>query len=161
MHNFMCRFWWLLSAERSRGVRTYRYRRRPCCFPDQGGRCWWIQLVPPKRQYTFTRVKGVISQQTVEDMRTSKLTTLGSHNNKNNIHIQNVYLICIPSMCKCELRKGRRVGRVLRHLCRPCAHEDIHPARQYHRQGLHQVSAEYKSIMSPQQDTFEGSLEAM
>jgi hypothetical protein len=64
-------------------------------------------------------------------------------------------------MYKYELRNGRRVGRVLCHLCTPCAHEDIHPARQYHRQGLQQVSAEYKSITSPQQDTFEGSLEAM
>ena len=50
-------------------------------------------------------------------------------------------------MYKYELRNGRRVGRVLRHLCTLCAHEDIHPARQYHRQGLQQVSAEYKSII--------------
>ena len=161
MHNFTRRFWWLLSAVTSRGVRAYWYRRRPCCFPDQGGRWWWGQQVSPKRQYTFTGVQGVISEQTVKTWRTPNLTTIGSHKNKNPIHIQNVYLIFIPSIYKHELRNGRRVGRVLRRLCTLCAHEDIHPARQYHRQGLQQVSAEYKSIMSPQQDTFEGSLEAM
>lgn len=95
-----------------------------------------------------------------KDMRTANLTTVRSHKNKNTIHIQNVSLIFIPSMYKYELRNGRRVGRVLRHLCTLCAHKDIDPARQYHRQGLQQVSVEYKSIVSPQ-DTFEGSLEAM
>lgn len=91
----------------------------------------------------------MISQQTVTttvDRRTSNLTPVGSHKNKIPIHIQNVSLIFIPSMCKYELSNGRRVGRVLRHLCTLCAHEDIYPAHQYHRQGLQQASAEYKSL---------------
>lgn len=49
-------------------------------------------------------------------------------------------------MYKYELRNGRRVGRVLRHLCTLCAHEDVHPAHQYHRQDLQQVYAKYKYL---------------
>ena len=103
-----------------------------------------------------------MSQQTVKTtvkMRASNLTTLGSHNNKNSVHIENVSLIFIPSIKKYELLHGRRVGRVLRHLCTLCAQEDIHPAHHCHKQDVQQVFAEYKSIISSQQDTFKGSHE--